>query len=78
LPSAASKSTLVVRPEATMDEHDPDEQDVEAYGLRVSHQSEAVRLEAAEFLVATRAQQEAKLRIAKNLEQLRQLDQTTD
>jgi hypothetical protein len=68
----------VVRPEARMDEHDPDEQDVEAYGLRVSHQSEAVRLEAAEFLVATRAQQEAKLRIAKNLEQLRQLDQTTD
>jgi hypothetical protein len=74
----------VVRPEATMDEHDPDEQDeqdeqdVEAYGLRVSHQSEAVRREAAEFLVATRAQQEAKLRIAKNLEQLRRLDQTTD
>ena len=68
----------MVRPEATMDEHDPDDQDVEAYGLRVSHQSEAVRLEAAEFLVATRAQQEAKLRIARNLEQLRQLDQTTD
>ena len=74
----------MVRPEATMDEHEPDaqhqpdDQDVEAYGLRVSHQSEAVRLEAAEFLVATRAQQEAKLRIAKNLEQLRQLDQTTD
>ena len=59
-----------------MDEHDPDEQDVEAYGLRVSHQSEAVRLEAAEFLVATRAQQEAKLRIAKSLEQLRRLDQS--
>jgi len=61
-----------------MDEHDPDDQDVEAYGLRVSHQSEAVRLEAAEFLVATRAQQEAKLRIAKGLKQLRQLDQATD
>ena len=68
----------MVRPEATMDEHDPDDQDVEAYGLRVSHQSEAVRLEAAEFLVATRAQQETKLRIAKNLEQLRQLDQSID
>ena len=68
----------MVRPEATMDEHDPDEQDVEAYGLRVSHQSEAVRLEAAEFLVATRSQQEAKLRIAKSLEQLRRLDQATD
>ena len=66
------------RREVTVDEHDPDEQDVVAYGLRVSHQSEAVRLEAAEFLVATRAQQEAKLRIAKNLEQLRRLDQTTD
>ena len=68
----------MVQPEATMDEHDPDDQDVEAYGLRVSHQSEAVRLEAAEFLVATRAQREAKLRIAKGLEQLRQLDQATD
>ena len=68
----------MVRPEASMDEHQPDEQDVEAYGLRVSQQSEAVRLEAAEFLVATRAQQEARLRIAKGLEQLRQLDQTTD
>ena len=68
----------MVRPEAAMDEHEPDPQDVEAYGLRVSHQSEAVRLEAAEFLVATRAQQEAKLRIAKGLEQLRKLDQTTD
>lgn len=68
----------MVRPEATMDEHEPDEQDVEAYGLRVSQQSEAVRLEAAEFLVATRAQQEARLRIAKGLEQLRQLDQSTD
>ena len=68
----------MVQPEATMDEHDPDDQDVEAYGLRVSHQSEAVRLEAAEFLVATRAQQEAKLRIAKGLEQLRQLDQAND
>ena len=68
----------MVQPEATMDEHDPDDHDVEAYGLRVSHQSEAVRLEAAEFLVATRAQQEAKLRIAKGLEQLRQLDQATD
>jgi hypothetical protein len=61
-----------------MDDHDPDEQDVEAYGLRVSHQSEAVRLEAAEFLVATRSQQEAKLRIAKGLEQLKRLDQATD
>ncbi len=68
----------MVQPEATMDEHDPDEEDVEAYGLRVSQQSEAVRLEAAEFLVATRAQQEAKLRIAQGLEQLRRLDQTTD
>ena len=61
-----------------MDDHDPDEQDVEAYTLRVSHQSEAVRLEAAEFLVATRSQQEAKLRIAKGLEQLKRLDQATD
>jgi hypothetical protein len=52
-----------------------DEQEVEAFGLRVGWQSEAVKIEAAEFLVATRAQQEQRLRIAKELQELRQLEQ---
>jgi hypothetical protein len=54
---------------------DEDEQEVEAFGLRVGWQSEAVKIEAAEFLVATRAQQEQRLRIAKELQELRQLEQ---
>jgi hypothetical protein len=54
---------------------DEDEQEVEAFGLRVDWQSEAVKIEAAEFLVATRAQQEQRLRIAKELQELRQLEQ---
>jgi hypothetical protein len=49
----------------------PDDDD---FGLRVDWQSEAVRLEAAEFLVATRAQHERRLRIARDLDTLRILD----
>jgi hypothetical protein len=52
----------------------PDVEDVgepEEYGLRVTWQSEAVRIEAAEFLVATRIQQAARIRAAHDLEQLR-------
>lgn len=41
------------------------------YGLRVSYQSEDVRIEAAEFLVATRARHEGQLRVARDLAILR-------
>ena len=41
------------------------------YGLRVSYQSEDVRIEAAEFLVATRARHEGQLRVARDLALLR-------
>lgn len=41
------------------------------YGLRVSYQSEDVRIEAAEFLVATRARHEGQLRVARELAALR-------
>lgn len=51
--------------------------DDEDFGLRVDWQSEAVQMEAAEFLVATRAQQERRLRIARELEALRMLEQPT-
>jgi hypothetical protein len=51
--------------------------DDEDFGLRVDWQSEAVQMEAAEFLVATRAQQERRLRIARDLEALRMLEQPT-
>lgn len=44
-------------------------------GTRVDWQSETDRMEAAEFLVATRAQQERRLRIARDLDTLRILDQ---
>ena len=47
------------------------------FGVRVEWQSEAVQVEAAEFLVATRAQQERRLRIAKDLDTLRILEQPT-
>ena len=50
---------------------------VEEFGRRVDWQSEAVQMEAAEFLVATRAQQERRLRIARDLDTLRVLEQPT-
>lgn len=43
----------------------------EQYGLRVNWQSEEVKIEAAEFLVATRVQQDARIRAAHDLEVLR-------
>ncbi|MGH8894921.1 MAG: hypothetical protein ACRDWY_16710 [Actinomycetes bacterium] len=50
-------------------------EDPDDYGVRVAWQSEAVRIEAAEFLVATRIQQDARLRAAHDLERLRKLEQ---
>ena len=44
----------------------------ELYGVRISWQSEAVRIEAAEFLVATRVEEERRLRAARDLEVLRE------
>lgn len=49
----------------------------EEFGVRVGWQSEAVQMEAAEFLVATRSQQERRLRIARDLDTLRVLEQPT-
>jgi len=70
--SEARREQAPVRPGApTVDDAD------EAYGLRVGWQSEAVQMEAAEFLVATRAQQERRLRIARDLDTLRELEQPT-
>jgi hypothetical protein len=45
----------------------------EEYGLRVSWQSEAVKIEAAEFLVATRVQETRRRRLAWVAMRLRQL-----
>lgn len=61
-------------PPASRDARDEDDGE---FGLRVDWQSEAVRLEAAEFMVATRVEQERRLRIAKDLVQLRDLEQPT-
>jgi len=43
----------------------------EEYGLRSTWQSEAVRIEAAEFLVATRIQEASRRRLARAVEWLR-------
>jgi hypothetical protein len=45
----------------------------EEYGLRVSWQSEAVRIEAAEFMVATRVQETNRRRLARVTMRLREL-----
>jgi hypothetical protein len=57
-----------LHPDAPTVPGEPDE-----FGLRTAWQSEAIRIEAAEFLVATRAQQEGRLRIARDLDTLRVL-----
>ena len=43
----------------------------EEYGVRTSWQSEAVRIEAAEFLLATRVQEERQWRLSRMIERLR-------
>lgn len=43
--------------------------DSDQYGIRVGHQSERERLEAAEFLVATRIRQDIRIRVRRRLEQ---------
>ena len=45
--------------------------DAEQFGLRVNWQSEAVKIEAAEFLLATRVQHDARIKAAHDLELLR-------
>ena len=50
----------------------PDEPaEPEQYGLRVNWQSEEVKIEAAEFLLATRVQHDSRIRAAQDLEVLR-------
>lgn len=47
------------------------EDEPEVYGLRVNWQSDEEKIEAAEFLLATRVQQDARIRAAHDLEVLR-------
>ncbi len=46
------------------------------YGVRTSWQSEAVRIEAAEFLVATRVQEDSRRRLARLVARLREQART--
>ena len=46
------------------------------FGIRVTWQSEAERLEAAEFLVATRIQEDTRRRTSRELDELRHLADT--
>ncbi len=64
----------VIRMTEPVEEPRPTAEPDEEFGLRVEWQSEAVRLEAAEFLLATRSQQERRLRIARDLDALRVLE----
>lgn len=48
--------------------------ETEEFGVRVAWQSEDTKIEAAEFLVATRIQQDARIRAAQDLETLRHPD----
>ena len=45
----------------------------EQFGLRINWQSEAERMEAAEFMVATRIQEDTRRRTSRELDELRQL-----
>ncbi len=71
--SDARSEQVTGRPDVSTAPDDGDED----FGRRVDWQSEAVRMEAAEFLVATRSQQERRLRIARDLDTLRVLEQPT-
>jgi hypothetical protein len=67
----------VTEGDAAVEDVEPYEEP-ELYGVRVNWQSEAVRIEAAEFLVATRVQQAARIRAAQELEVLRHHDDESD
>ncbi len=58
-------------PAAPADSTDLPYVEPEEYGLRVNWQSEAVRIEAAEFLVATRVQEDSRRRLAGVISRLR-------
>ena len=48
------------------------------FGLRISWQSEDERLEAAEFLLATRIQEDTRQRLNREIDELRQREADTD
>ncbi len=48
------------------------------YGLRVAWQSDAEQVEAAEFMLATRAQEEARRRVMRMVDRLRRRDTSAD
>jgi hypothetical protein len=54
---------------------DPEGEPEEEFGLRVTWQSEAVKIEAAEFLIATRIQQDARIRASQDLARLREREE---
>jgi hypothetical protein len=58
---------------------DPDDWvEPQLYGVRTSWQSEAVRIEAAEFLVATRVQESSRRRLARLTQRLREQSGTEE
>ena len=66
---AVREAPLRIVHDETPSVSEPDEP--EQYGLRVNWQSDEEKIEAAEFLLATRVQQDARLRVVHDLEILR-------
>ncbi len=65
------RSCSTTSPAAPADSTDLPYVEPEDYGLRVNWQSEAVRIEAAEFLVATRVQESSRRRLARVMDRMR-------
>ena len=54
-----------------VDDEDTPYEEPDQFGLRISWQSEDERLEAAEFLLATRIQEDTRLRLNREIDELR-------
>ena len=60
-----------------VDEDETPYEEPDQFGLRISWQSEEERLEAAEFLLATRIQEDTRQRLNREIDELRQREADT-
>jgi len=61
-----------------VDEDETPYEEPDQFGLRISWQSEDERLEAAEFLLATRIQEDTRLRLNREIDELRHREAAED
>ena len=66
------------QPPPPVDEGDTPYEEPDQFGLRITWQSEDERLEAAEFLLATRIQEDTRLRLSREFDELRQREAAAD